>query len=156
MNTSVHSSHGARRYRLLGPILDAHASRVERAARLALQNPTRRTLLKLLADRGRVTYRDLFDALDVSERWVRELVADLRRAGIVETPGNPAIIRLASTDMELVIKEVVQFLASEWVDAVRGRSTTPTATTPAKDYLKSMTKLLRGDSGGSAPGGGPS
>lgn len=139
-------------------VLEHHTGKLRRAARLALHNPTRRTLLKVLAthDNG-VTYRDLFEYLPVSERWVREIVADLRREGIVETPGNPALIQFTSREVMVAVKEVLAFIASDWIDAITGEKPPKTGLSPSstaesspqqtENYLKTMVKIIRGQGG---------
>lgn len=156
MNTPVHSSRTGGPHRNTGgsivSVLEGTRSKLQRAARLALHNPTRRALLKVIATSSTgVTYRDLFDALPVSERWVREIVADLRREGIVETPGNPALIQFTSRDVMLAVKEVVVFLASEWIDAIlpsneNNNNNSPT-TRYSKTYLQTMATIIRGRGG---------
>mgnify|MGYP006286144149 CR=1 FL=1 len=138
-------------------VLQGTASKLRRAARLAMDNPTRRSLLKMLVTHNNgVTYQQLFEALPVSERWVREIVADLRREGVVETPGNPALIQFTSHDVMVAVKEVLAFLASDWVDTITGEKDVQTAlsssssSAPAFDtekYLKTIAGILRGTGG---------
>ena len=155
MNTPLHSSHedgvGRNTGGRIVRVLATTKGKLHRAARLAMDNPTRRSLLKVLAthDKG-VTYRTLFKTLPVSERWVRELVADLRRDGIVEVEGNPALIQFTSEKVMLAVKEVLAFLASDWADAVTSPGSSRTALSTAagagavEDYLKEMHRLFRG------------
>lgn len=161
MNTPVQSSHEGGRHRntagKLVRILETRGRKLRRTARLALQNPVRRRLLKYLTlhDNG-VTYRQLFEVLPVSERWVRELVADLRRDGLVETPGSPAQIQFTTDDLALAVKELLAFIASEWVDAFARDSEAATALDlltndpdhESSKYIRSMVRILRGDGGG--------
>jgi len=160
MNTGVHSSStGGRRHcagQSIVRVLDTARPRIERAARLAMANPTRRSLLKRLVLEDGVTYRDLIKSLPVSERWVRELVADLRREGVVKTPGNPATIAFASEKIRVAVQEVLAFLASDWAENTAtdsgtttglsslSASTTGSSSSELKKYLQSMGKLLRG------------
>lgn len=154
MNTPIHSSHGEGPCRNTRPILSVlrtTADRVRRTARLALNNPTRRKLLKLIVSHPNgVTYRTLIDALDVSERWIRSIVADLRRDGIVETPGSPALIQFTSRDVALAVREVLSFIANEWADATAQPDHTADPA-PSRQYLKTLTNIIR-TPGGSAPG----
>lgn len=159
MNTRVQGSHSGGRWRNNRPgivrVLETTRDRLAATARLTFQNPTRQALLKVLCthDTG-VPYRMLFDALPVSERHVRELVRDLRDAGIVETPGNPALIQFTTRDVMVAAKEVLAFIASDWVAAVtgdethpRGEDHSPTGTEPHTDrtgYLQVMSSIIRG------------
>ena len=159
MNTPVHSSPTPNRGRIHdGPIvrvLQAKAGKLSRAARLAMNNPTRRSLLKVLTAReGGIYYHELIDYLPVSERWTRELVADLRRAGIVKTPGSPALIQFTSHEMMIAVEELLAFLAADWVENVVKDVQTaletlaPNATHHyLEDYLKTMSRILRGTGG---------
>lgn len=118
-----------------------------------MHNPTRRKVLRLLSTRRNgVRYQTLFDGLNVSERWIRSLIADLREDGIVETPGNPALIRFTSEKIELAIKEILAFLDSDWIEAITDKREAMTALTTAsssqslsqvEDYLKTMSSILR-------------
>lgn len=135
-------------------VLEAGGADLARTARLSLSNPTRRALLKrLCAAPNGVTYRSLIDSLPVGERWVRRLVADLRASGIVRTPGSPALIQFASRRVELAIREVLAFIASDWVDAISQcyQTALTTANSPStsdiENYLKTMSGLLRGKRG---------
>lgn len=162
MNTRVHDS------RPSGPcrngagkvvdILEAKAGNLRDAARLAMNNPTRRKVLKLLVtSRSGVKYRTLFQTLDVSERWVREIVADLRRAGIVRTKGSPAHIEFVDVEMAAAVKEILAFLCSDWIEAITGEKDASTAlsinlsdrvsTAQTEQYMKTMVNLLRNGGG---------
>jgi HTH domain len=162
MNTPVHSSPPHQRRHNTGNsivrVLETTAPKLRRAAQLALHNSTRRSVLKLLVthDNG-VTYQTLFDALPVSERWVRQIVADLRSEGIVKTPGNPALIQFTTRRVSIAIKELVAFLSSEWVAVVTDEHEGKTALSAdivcgssskhLDHYLKTMVKLIRGERG---------
>jgi hypothetical protein len=160
MNTGVHSTTKQGRCRDIAAsivrVLDTARPRIERAAQLAQRYPTRRKLLKRILIEDGVTYQTLFETLDVSERRVRGLVADLRREGVVRTPGNPASIVFASDKIRLALQEVLAFLDSDWVEQVTN-STDDAATAlrslssneneenqTLERYLKLMGKLLRG------------
>ena len=154
MNTQVQKRSTGARCRNIVHRLESERHKLDRAARLALHNPTRRKLLKLLCTRRNgLTYGDLMDALNVSERWVRELVRDLRDAGIVETPGSPALIQFTSERIEIVVREVLSFVSSGWIEAIRSEShSLETALSHLDDkhkerYLAVMSKLLRGPRG---------
>lgn len=163
MNTGVHSSPGQGRGRNTAGgilrVLDTVRGRIQRASRLAHQYETRRRLLKtLILNPGGLTYRELQNTLNVSDRWTRKLVADLRAEGVVETPGNPSIITFASEEIELAIRELLAFLASDWVTNVTTNpengssllSKTTDAAPSGEDiekYLQLMAGLLRGNTG---------
>lgn len=157
MNTPLHGStdNCASRNTLpsLVRVLRDHAGRLARTTRLALHNPTRRRLLKALAlNPAGLTYRELFRYLpDMTERWVRELVADLRRDGIVETPGNPAIVVFASEDVSAAVREVLRFLESDWIEAaastgermIERQGENSDVLGGLESYLETMTKMLK-------------
>lgn len=159
MNTTVHSSRVEEYGRIhdgsIVRVIQSTAGKLGKVAHLVQDNPTRRTLLKVLATHdGGIGYADLCSYLPVSERWVRELVADLRNAGIVETPGNPALIQFTSDDMMIAVKELLAFLSADWAElAAKGAKTALRTLSPTTDdhhfkqYLQTMSKLLRGRRG---------
>lgn len=159
MNTRQQVSTRRPHHRCTGYLLNAlqrTQHKLERVARLTLGNPNRRKVLKLLvcSPQG-LRYQTLFDALDVGERWIRSLIADLRNAGIVVTPGNPANIQFSTEEIELAVRELVRFLDADWVASITTNEPRECNLSPipqashedAEEYLKIIAEILRGKPG---------
>lgn len=68
-------------------------------------------LLRLMAEnRLGVTYADIADRLDVSDRRARDFIKELRDEDVVETPGRPAQVRFVDDDHYLMAVDVAAFV----------------------------------------------
>lgn len=158
MNTRVHTStnhrvgRGQKQHILR--VLRTTKDKIGRIARVTVDNPNRRAVLKLLCSNNNgVTYQTVFDSLPVSERWARQLIGDLRRAGIVRTPGNPALIQFTSREIEVAVRELLEFIAAGWVEKVKHIPESLPQSAPHRiepsvddyytDYLKTMADFIR-------------
>lgn len=132
-------------------ILRTHVGVIEDLLQLVESSPhVRGKILKLLASRTNgVTYDDLEDTVPRSRGWLKQKTGDLRDAGILKTPGNPATVRPASWELMIVIKELVAFLFGSPTTPALIPSNNPTSSTKPSSQatLNSWSKTLR-DNGG--------
>ena len=98
----------------------------------ALSDPTRRSVLELIGDRGEATASQLARELPVSRQAVHKHLASLAAAGLVadRRAGREVLYRLTPAPMS----EAMTWMAAvggQWDDAARGAAAPSRPTAPA-------------------------
>lgn len=110
VKSEVHGSQYHQQRRVLGRIRDRYAELRRDLFRWVNQSESRRKTLQAAVSRQNrgIMYEKLEKCLDVSRRWVKELVGELRDLGVISTPGNPATVIIPDRKIALLLKDILQ------------------------------------------------